>query len=155
MTFLHNRRRALADIEDSQIGYSKPPKSSQFKKGQSGNPKGRPKGSVDMATLFEKTIRQKVTIIENGRSRVVIKAEAMFLQMVNKAAKGDMNATNEVRYWSQRFDDFPKIAGPGPVLHESDETVMEGMIKRMQEANILESKSATNPEIASQNQREA
>jgi hypothetical protein len=140
--------------EDFTVGFGKPPKGSQFKKGESGNPKGRPKGSQNLAALFEKTIRQKVTITENGRVRVVTKAEAMFLQMVNKAAKGDVKASHEVRYWSQRFEDFPQATAPPPVTHESDEAVMEGMMKRMKETIFSEAKSATNLELADQSQGE-
>jgi hypothetical protein len=144
----------MTNNEDSQIGYSKPPKNSQFKKGQSGNPKGRPKGSQNLATLFEKTIRQKVTITENGRSRVVTKAQAIFLQMVNLAAKGDMKATHEVRYWSQRFDEFPKVPSPNSEWHESDEAVLEGMMKRMQEADSSQSKSVPPIQVETQNDDE-
>jgi hypothetical protein len=144
----------MEDNEDFPVGFGKPPKGSQFKKGESGNPKGRPKGSQNLATLFEKTIRQKVTITENGRVRVVTKAEAMFLQMVNKAAKGDVKASHEVRYWSQRFDDFPKKAGPDPVTYESDQAVMEGIIKRMQGTNLSEAQSETDPEIVDQSEGE-
>jgi len=31
--------------KDKKVGYKKPPKKTQFKKGKSGNPKGRPKKS--------------------------------------------------------------------------------------------------------------
>jgi Family of unknown function (DUF5681) len=33
------------DDEDHQMGYGKPPRHSQFVKGQSGNPRGRPPGA--------------------------------------------------------------------------------------------------------------
>lgn len=145
----------MANDEDSEIGYGKPPKSSQFNKGQSGNPKGRPKGSQNLAALFENTIRQKVTITENGRTRVVSKARAIFLQMINLAAKGDMKASHEIRYWSQRFDELPKVAPTNSGWHESDEAVVEGMMKRMEEAESSQSKRVAPVQVASKNEGEA
>jgi hypothetical protein len=142
----------MADEEEFEVGFGKPPKRSQFKKGQSGNPKGRPKGSQNMATIFEKIVRQKVTITENGRSRVVSKAEAMFLQMVNKGLKGDVSAIHEIRYWSQRFEDFAKEVMPNRAWHEDDQVVMDSIIKRMQLAKLLEPENGMNPEMETQRQ---
>ncbi len=144
----------MNDNEDFAVGFGKPPRSSRFRKGQSGNPKGRPKGSQNLATLFEKIIRQKVTITENGRSRVVSKAEAIFLQMVNKGLKGDVSAIHEIRYWSQRFEDFTNGAVPNRVWHEDDQAVMDSIIKRMQVAKLPEPDGGIGLEITSRSQEE-
>ena len=37
--------------ESYEVGYRKPPVGTRFKKGQSGNPAGRPRGTVNLATL--------------------------------------------------------------------------------------------------------
>src|SRR5436190_1415506 len=70
------------------VGYRKPPTHSRFKKGKSGNPNGRPKGTVNFATVLLKTLREKVVIKENGRRTVITKLEASVKQLVNKAASG-------------------------------------------------------------------
>lgn len=49
------------------VGFGKPPEKSQFRKGVSGNSKGRPKGALNMATVLERTLREKITVNENGR----------------------------------------------------------------------------------------
>ena len=73
-----------------EVGYRKPPKDHQFKKGQSGNPAGRPKGHANVATVLHRIVNEKVVIQENGVKRRVSKLEAAFKQAVNRAAAGDL-----------------------------------------------------------------
>lgn len=72
------------------VGYGKPPAHTQFKKGQSGNPKGRPKGSTNLATTLRRTLNEKVVITENGRQKAVSKGEAAIKQLVNRSAQGEI-----------------------------------------------------------------
>lgn len=69
-------------------GYGKPPVHTLFKKGQSFNPRGRPRGSKNNAILLKDALDQTVAITENGRRRHITKREAMFTQLANKAAQG-------------------------------------------------------------------
>jgi hypothetical protein len=78
------------DTEDDQTGYGKPPKQSRFKKGQSGNPAGRPKGSLSFKTLLMAALSEKITVKENGNSKRISKREAAAKQVANKAAMGDL-----------------------------------------------------------------
>lgn len=75
---------------DYEVGFGKPPKATQFKKGQSGNPRGRPKGSVNLATIFRRVINEKIVITENGKQKSVSKGEAAVKQLANGAAKGNL-----------------------------------------------------------------
>lgn len=47
------------------------PQHTRFKKGQSGNPNGRPKGALNLATVLARTLREKVVINEHGQRKVV------------------------------------------------------------------------------------
>jgi hypothetical protein len=79
-----------------EVGYGKPPHDTRFRKGQSGNPKGRPKGSSNLASLLRRVMHEKIVITENGQRRTITKLEAVFKQLVNKAALGDPRAIHEL-----------------------------------------------------------
>lgn len=74
------------------VGYGRPPRHTQFKKGRSGNPKGRPKLSKNVATLARDALYAQVDVNENGRRRRVSKLEVGFTQLANRIAKGDLVA---------------------------------------------------------------
>lgn len=77
---------------DYEVGYGKPPKASRFKPGQSGNPKGRPKGSMSARTLLDRALSTPIVITENGKSRTVQHREALFKSLTAKGLKGDMRS---------------------------------------------------------------
>ncbi len=64
----------------------------RFRKGQTGNPKGRPKGSKNLETLVERVFNRKIVAHENGRARRISVAEAMLTKLMSKALGGDMGA---------------------------------------------------------------
>jgi len=74
------------------IGYRRPPPSGQFKKGASGNPKGRPKGSKNLFTLLEYELNQKVMVNEGGRRKSVTRMQAIVMRLISAALQGDPKA---------------------------------------------------------------
>jgi Family of unknown function (DUF5681) len=78
--------------DDYEVGYGKPPLHTRFKKGQSGNPRGRPPGAKNLSTLLTEALNEPVVIAENGGRKRISKREAMIKQLVNKSAKGDWRA---------------------------------------------------------------
>ncbi|MEM8572797.1 MAG: DUF5681 domain-containing protein [Pseudomonadota bacterium] len=79
-----------------EVGYGRPPRNTQFRPGQSGNRKGRPKGAKGVRASMKRELARKVTIREEGREVQVSKAEALGMQLANKALKGDPKAIAEV-----------------------------------------------------------
>jgi hypothetical protein len=71
------------------VGYKRPPVHSRFKPGQSGNPSGRAKGSQNLKTLFDKILKEEVSLREGSEVRKVTKAEAIMRGLVVGALKGD------------------------------------------------------------------
>ena len=64
----------------------------QWKKGQSGNPRGRPKGAKGFRTIIQDEAYSTITITENGRRHKVTKVEALFKRMLAKGLNGDAKA---------------------------------------------------------------
>src|SRR5262245_66067928 len=79
-----------------KIGYGKPPKHTQFKKGKSGNPRGRPRGSLNLSTDLAGELSEQITLREGGRSRRVSKQRALIKSLLAKALQGDVRATTAV-----------------------------------------------------------
>jgi Family of unknown function (DUF5681) len=79
------------DDETDGVGYRKPPMTTRYRKGQSGNPVGRPRGRHREAP-YEAVLGQMVTIREGGTSRRVTGEEAFLLQLTKRALEGDSAA---------------------------------------------------------------
>jgi Family of unknown function (DUF5681) len=77
---------------DYEVGYGKPPRHTRFRKGQSGNPRGRSPGAKNLKTLVSEALNQHVIVTENGRQRKVTKREAVVTQLVNRSAIADFRA---------------------------------------------------------------
>jgi hypothetical protein len=77
---------------DYEVGYGRPPRRTQFQQGHSGNPKGRPRGSKNLATIVRQVLDARVAVRENGRVRSITKREALFAQLVHEGLGGNIRA---------------------------------------------------------------
>src|SRR4051794_11794087 len=75
-------------------GFGRPPKHTQFKKGTSGNPAGRPKKVSSFKTDLAAELQEKLLLTENGRQRRVSKQRAFVKTLVAAAIKKDIRAVN-------------------------------------------------------------
>ena len=78
------------------IGYRRPPKRTQFRKGQSGNPKGRMRGRRNLKTVLAEQLGRTLKANLDGRPRKITQVEAIVLSMVTSAIKGDARARDAV-----------------------------------------------------------
>lgn len=77
------------DEPDCAVGYKKPPAHTRFKKGQSGNPKGRPPREKRLSQLFSRILNETILVTQNGRRRKLCKADVIYTRFVNRAVQGD------------------------------------------------------------------
>ena len=82
------------DPADYEIGYRKPPRAHCFKPGQSGNPRGRPRGAKSLKTVLAEELGQKITVNDNGREVRISKMRAIIRAHTIKAAKGHVGAAS-------------------------------------------------------------
>lgn len=126
------------DDDDYEVGFGKPPKASQFRKGVSGNPRGRPKGALNKKTILARALNEKVVITENGKRKKVTKQEAMYKQLVNKGVGGDLKAIIEVSKLTAD-PEGPPHSEEAP-LSPADQETMKTILERMKEC-LKESKN--------------
>src|SRR6476646_213098 len=95
---------APADDQDPyEVGYKRPPKAHQFKKGQSGNPRGRKKGAKTFVAMLRAQVGQKIKISVGGKVRTVPLAEAFLMNLCRRALEGDRVATAQLLSLMQRY----------------------------------------------------
>jgi hypothetical protein len=117
--------------DDYEVGYGKPPRKTQFATGRSGNPRGRPKGSKNLATLVLKESRQPVRINGPSGVRTVSKLQAAIMQLGNKSAQGDLRASREFLSLVQRSEESSAAATSPVNLPEADKLTMQNLLRRM------------------------
>lgn len=96
MTVRYRPRTPQRASDDYTVGYKKPPKSSQYKKGQSGNPKGRPKKSKNANKMMHDILNEEMQFTENGEQKTASKREVIARTQSAKAVNGDHRATDRV-----------------------------------------------------------
>lgn len=122
-----------------EVGYGKPPKKSQFKKGQSGNPKGRKKGARGLKSDLRDELKGPVTVHEDGKQITVSKQRLAIKQLINQAVTGDLRAIIKLIEMSAGLlgtDD--ELTAINADLSEEDAAILENYVaRRMEEKNDL------------------
>src|SRR5258707_12563249 len=89
---------------EQKIGRGIPQKHTQFRKGATGNPKGRRKGSKNLSTYIMEAARDHVTATVGGRTRKISKIQATAMQLATKAAGGDQAAMGRFLDWVDEIE---------------------------------------------------
>src|SRR6185312_3226289 len=99
--------------KEYDVGYGRPPRQTQFKKGQSGNPRGRPKDRQSLTARIMAVLNEKVAVVENRRRKRISKIELAVKQQMNKAAAGDPRAFRELMMLVQSASRYGLQLSPG------------------------------------------
>jgi hypothetical protein len=103
------------------IGFGKPPKSTQFQPGQSGNRRGRPNGARNGGAVLQDELGAKIEVADSGRRRKLPKGQVALRQVANKAAAGDLKALATIIEFLRKTGQLNEApARAAPVFNESD-----------------------------------
>ena len=117
--------------DEFKHGYKCPPKTDQFKPGQSGNPRGRPKGTRNLTTDLDKMLRKRIRIRENGETREISRQEAILLSLFNKAMQGgDVRAANTIVGMVLKLNPPKPAEEAAEEITESDRAIIEDYLNR-------------------------
>jgi hypothetical protein len=112
-----------------RVGFRRPPRQACFRKGQSGNPGGKPRRRAgDLATLLCAALDAPTVTVENGKRRRVTKRELIAAQLVDRSAQADLRATKLLVDLVQKI--APRPAQPEP-LDDADEKVIANFLARL------------------------
>ena len=110
---------------DYDVGFGKPPKGTQFKKGKSGNPKGRPKGTKSLKSVLQAELAQKLSVKEDGKAKKISKMEALAKRLVAQALSGDARALSELlRQVNLHLGDVPDGDPASTPASEEDAAIL-------------------------------
>jgi Family of unknown function (DUF5681) len=105
----------------NKVGYGRPPEEHQFKPGESGNQKGRRKGSKNTATLLRAILDRKIEVRSGSTVRKISVREAILTRFADSALKGD---TKSAVFLLQHYDTAQSAPEQTNELVKQDEQVI-------------------------------
>ena len=113
-------------MADYEIGYGKPPRHTQFKPGQSGNPKGKPRGAKGLKEELREELDERVPIpMPDGKQKRVTKRRLVIKTLVAKAAKGSVAAADKLIALMIKAEGLEDERLPPRRLSETDELILQ------------------------------
>ena len=130
---------------DYDVGYGKPPQHTRFRKGQSGNPTGRPKGAKNLKTELMEELQEQILVREGGRQKHVSKQRAMLKSLTAKAVQGDTKAASVILgivYRLCHADEGEDAETPIPA---EDLAILENLRERLVESRLPKAAKPSRP----------
>jgi Family of unknown function (DUF5681) len=121
-------RRSTTSSGGYEVGYGRPPRHSQFRPGQSGNPAGRRRGVRNLKTDVKRTLATLVKVKEGNRTRKKSTQESALMVLREKALRGDARALDRLFDLAVRFNNDPAEAGPSQPLSADDQAILAAYV---------------------------
>ena len=117
-------------MSEEEKGYGKPPKKHQFKKGVSGNPRGRPKGKKSFTALFKKLENEKITIQINGKTEKLTIEQAILKRVMIDSVVGKSSSARLYLETKQTILAMPETEGmSASERNKQDQAILESFLK--------------------------
>lgn len=110
---------------DYPVGYRKPPTHTRFQAGQSGNPKGRRKGSRNLATDVARELAETFVVTEGGRPRRISKQQAIIKALVAKCIRGDVRAAATILRLLPDVEREKKAEAQAQIVSPVDDEILQ------------------------------
>lgn len=126
----------MANKHRYDVGYRRPPRYTRFRKGESGNPSGRPKGSKNLTTVLAQTIEERVTYLEGGTRRTISKLEAAVKKLVDQATAGDARSMQQLFSLTQWVEGRSDALGaPEQPMTDADREVVATIYNQLKSSD--------------------
>jgi hypothetical protein len=114
--------------QDYEVGYGKPPKASRWRKGQSGNSRGRRRGVRNLKTELTEELSQVINVRESGVAKKITKQRAFIKALTAKAVQGDTRAANILLNLIFRMLRPDLIESAQVELSDEDRAILESFV---------------------------
>lgn len=113
---------------DYEVGYGKPPRHTQFQPGRSGNPRGRPRGARGLRAELKAELDERVTIVEEGKSKRVRKLRVVIKALTARAAKGNVAAADKLLSLLIQAEGFEDQRPAKRALSQADQQILDRLL---------------------------
>jgi hypothetical protein len=79
-----------------EVGYGKPPRANQFRKGRTGNPRGKRQGEENIISAFKRIVSKRIKIKDGEKIRTITLAEAVIQKNYNAAVQKNPFAMSNI-----------------------------------------------------------
>lgn len=117
------------------VGYGRPPTASRFRRGQSGNPRGRTRGLKPVASQISDVLNQKLQVTRGGRQVRLTLQEVMFNAIAARAAKGDLRSAAFLLAMQDRYRDSATTTLDPAELGDDDRAIIDAFFRSREGAD--------------------
>ncbi len=123
------RIRLREPSRETEVGYGRPPRQHRFRQGQSGNPKGRPKGSKNESTILREILGRKIANRTGDRVRKITVLEGILLRIADDSLRGDIKSAT---FLLNRFGTLVSGELERTDITDDDREILEGYVARLE-----------------------